>query len=436
MHENLRATKLIADLEGELEKVPEHREGKNLRYELVDAGMAAFAMFFVQSPSFLAGQREMKGRKGRSNAEKLFGLREIPSDNQIRNLLDPLEPSWVGGEYWQLLGALKEGKFLDKFRSYEGQLLVLLDGTEYFSSKKIHCENCNQRELQDGKLNYYHSVLTPVVAQPGNEHVIALEPEFIIPQDGHEKQDCEIQAGKRWIEKHGEYLAELGVTILGDDLYSRQPYCQDLKDKHLHFILVCKRESHEYLYESVDYLAAQGVLGTKVVRKWNGKYGEIHTYRYANQLALRKEQPAMQVNWCEWTVRREDTGEQLYRNAFITDFEVEETNVEAIARDGRTRWKVENENNNVLKTKGYHIEHNFGHGQQHLSSLLLSLNLLAFLMHTILELVDEKYQAIRQALGRRRTFFQHLEALLCYIFFDSWDDVFQFMYYGLELDTG
>jgi hypothetical protein len=433
MHENLRATKLIKDLEGELEKVPEHREGKNIRYELADAGMAALAVFFVQSPSFLAAQREMKRR---SNAEKLFGLREIPSDDQIRNLLDPLEPSWMGGEYWRLFGALKEGKFLDKFRSYEDQLLVLLDGTEYFSSKKIYCENCSQHELQDGKLNYYHSVLTPVVAQPGNEHVIALEPEFIIPQDGQEKQDCEIQAGKRWIEKHGEYLATLGVTILGADLYSRQPYCQALKDKHLHYILVCKRESHEYLYESVDYLAAQGVLGTKVVRKWNAKYGEIHTYRYANQLALRKEQPAMQVNWCEWTVRREETGEQLYRNAFITDFEIRETNVEAIARDGRTRWKIENENNKVLKTKGYHIEHNFGHGQQHLASFLLSLNLLAFLMHTILELVDEKYQAIRQALGRRRTFFQHLEALLCYIFFDSWDDVFQFMFHGLELDTG
>jgi hypothetical protein len=93
MHENLRATKLIKDLEGELEKVPEHREGKNIRYELADAGMAALAVFFVQSPSFLAAQREMKRR---SNAEKLFGLREIPSDNQIRNLLDPLEASWVG----------------------------------------------------------------------------------------------------------------------------------------------------------------------------------------------------------------------------------------------------------------------------------------------------------------------------------------------------
>jgi hypothetical protein len=74
MHEILRATKLIADLEGELEKVPEHREGKNLRYEMVNAGMVAFAMFFVQNPSFLTAHREMKGRKGRSNAEKLFGL--------------------------------------------------------------------------------------------------------------------------------------------------------------------------------------------------------------------------------------------------------------------------------------------------------------------------------------------------------------------------
>jgi len=45
---------------------------------------------------------------------------------------------------------IEEGKLLDKFRSYEDQLLVLLDGTEYFSSKKIHCENCSQRELQDG----------------------------------------------------------------------------------------------------------------------------------------------------------------------------------------------------------------------------------------------------------------------------------------------
>jgi len=42
-------------------------------------------------------------------------------------------------------------------------------------------------------------------------------------------------------------------------------------------------------------------------------------------------------------------------------------------RDGRACWKVENENNNDLKTKGYHLEHNSGHGSKHLAALLLSL---------------------------------------------------------------
>jgi len=73
------------------------------------------------------------------------------------------------------------------------------------------------RELSNGKTNYFHSALTPVIVQPGNETVISLEPEFIIPQDGHEKQDCEIQAAKRWVEKQGDFYAKRGVTILGDD---------------------------------------------------------------------------------------------------------------------------------------------------------------------------------------------------------------------------
>lgn len=436
MYEELKLTHLIKDLEEVFEQIPEHRSGKNNQYELADAGMGAFSVFFTQCPSFLARQQELKLQKGRSNAEKLFELREIPSDNQIRNLLDPVDPAHLGRFYRQTFQAMEEAGILKRFRSYSDQILVALDGTEYFSSKKIHCENCSHRILQNGATNYFHSALTPVIVQSGNEHVISLEPEFIVPQDGQEKQDCEIQAGKRWLEKNGGYYAKRGVTILGDDLYSRQPFCQEVKDKQLHFILVCKPDSHATLYETVEFLAAQGVLLTKVVRKWNGRYGEIHTYRYANQLALYAEQPVLVVNWCELTTTREDTGEQLYKNAFVTDFEITDTTVEAIVRDGRTRWKIENENNNVLKTKGYHIEHNFGHGEQHLAAILLSLNLLAFLLHTILDLVNEQYRAIRQALGRRRTFFQDLEALLRYFFFDTWEDVFSFMFHGLELDSG
>ena len=267
MYEELKLTRLIKNLEQVFEQFPEHRTGRNSQYELADAGMGAFSIFFTQCPSFLARQQELKLLKGRSNAEKLFELREIPSDNQIRNLLDPVNPTHLGRYYRQIILALEQTDILQKHRSFGDQLLVAMDGTEYFSSKKIHCENCSYRILQDGKTNYFHSVLTPVIVQPGNEHVISLEPEFIVPQDGHEKQDCEIQAGKRWVEKNGDFYAKRGVTMLGDDLYSRQPYCQVLKDKHLHFILVCKPDSHANLYETVEFLAAQRVLATKVVQK-------------------------------------------------------------------------------------------------------------------------------------------------------------------------
>ena len=436
MYEELKLERMIKRLEESCEGFPDVRTGKNSIYDLADVGMSAFSVFFTQSPSFLAHQRDMKLRKGRSNAESLFELREIPSDNQVRNLLDQVSPEHLGSVYRQTFLALEQTEVLKSRRSFANQLLVAIDGTEYFSSKNIHCENCNHRELSTGKTNYFHSALTPAIVQPGNEHVISLEPEFIVPQDGHEKQDCEIQAAKRWVEKRGEFYAQRGVTILGDDLFSRQPFCLALQDKHFHFILVCKPDSHLALYEMVTFLESNGAIDSHQKRHWNGKFGEIYTYRYTNNLPLRGDQETLEVHWCELTITREDTGEQLYKNAFCTDFVVLETTVEAIVRDGRARWKVENENNNVLKTKGYHLEHNFGHGSQHLAALLLSLNLLAFLFHTVLDLVDQKYHLIRKALRTRQKFFQHIDALLCYLQFSGWNELFAFMCKGLELDTG
>ena len=433
--ENLAIDRLIKELKEQFAEFPDLRTGKNEQYEIADAGLGAFSVFFTQCASFLEYQEDMRRLKGRSNAENLFGMREIPSDSQIRSLLDPVSPQHVEPQYRRVFEKLEAGKVLDPFRSHGHSLLVALDGTEYFSSQKIHCPNCSHRQLANGKTNYYHSVITPVIVQAGNEHVISLEPEFIVPQDGAEKQDCEIEAGKRWLSKHGEYYAKRNVTILGDDLYSRQPFCQTVEDAKMHFILVCKEDSHPQLYDTVAFLDAQGVLGKRQRRHWNGKHGEIYSYRYANRLPLRGDKDAMRVNWVELTVTHEETDETLYKNAWVTDFEVLETTLEAIVRDGRARWKVENENNNILKTKGYHLEHNFGHGSQHLSSLLLSLNLLAFLFHTVMGLVDEKYQLLRKELRKRRKFFQHVEALLEYLLFDSWQALFSFMCRGLELDT-
>lgn len=422
---------LLGAFRQQIERLPDHRRGENTTYEIKDGVLGAFAVFFTQSPSFLAYQRTMQQNKGRNNAESLFGIERIPCDNQIRVLLDPLAPNHLFPVFATIFDSLAQSGKLDTFRTFDGQLLVSLDGTQYFSSKKICCPNCSHKTLADDTVLYFHSVITPVIVKPGSAQVISLEPEFMLPQDGTEKQDCELTAAKRWIRRNGKRCKAAQVIVLGDDLYSNQPFCELLLDEGLSFVLVCKPESHVTLYDWLAFLETD--IQQVSLRRWNGRSGELWNYRYVNHVPLRDDEDALFVNWCEITILRETDGEILYRNAFVSNYSLDQNTFEPIVAIGRARWKSENENNNVLKTKGYHLEHNYGHGKQYLASFLLTLNLLAFLFHTVLDLVDQKYQCLRAELAVRQTFFNDIRALTRYWFFTSWGDLLNFMIQQLEL---
>lgn len=419
-----------------LERVPEHRKGRNIQFEIVDAGLGAFSVFYMQSPSFLAHQRQMEEQHGQNNARSLFGVEAIPSDGQMRNLLDPVEPSYLRAPFWEIYEYLQAGKHLDAYESIGGAMLCSLDGTRFFASQKIKCANCTVH-VHDEQEHYSHMVLAAVLVAPGKKHVIALEPEFITPQDGHDKQDCEQQAIKRWVKRNAGQFAPWKLTIMTDDLHSHQPLCELLREHKLHFIMTCKTDSHKALYQEVELLTrVEDAVQTMTTRHWNGRYHELWEYRWVEQVPIKAGAKALRVNWCEITIVREDSGKQIYHNAWITSHELTPETVPELAAAGRAHWKVENENFNVLKNRGYNFEHNYGHGKQHLSTVLLSLLLLAFLFHTVLHLSGPKYQAIRQKLGPRRTFFNDLRALTRYLYFPSWEELLIFMCRQLELSPG
>ena len=419
-----------------LEEVPDHRTGRNTQYRIADAGLGALSVFYMQSPSFLAHQRDMQKRKGQNNAQSLFGLEAIPSDGQIRNLLDPVEPGYLRAPFWEIYERLQASKYLDDYRSVGRTLLCSFDGTQYFSSQKINCPNCTVRVRKEQD-SYSHTVLAAVLVAPGKKHVIALEPEFITPQDGHDKQDCEQQAIKRWVKRNAQRFDPWQVTVMTDDLHSHQPLCELLTEHKLHFIMTCKPDSHQALYQEVELLGrVEDAIQTMTKKCWNGRYHELWTYRWVGQVPVRAGAKALRVNWCEITIVREDTGKQLYHNGWITSHKLTPKSVPEVAAAGRAHWKVENENFNVLKNQGYNFEHNYGHGKQHLSTVLLTLLLLAFLFHTVLHLSCLTYQAVRHALGTRRTFFNDLRALTRYLYFSSWDELLTFMYQKLELAPG
>jgi hypothetical protein len=423
---------LIVELSDCFEKLPDYRQGVNTRYEIKDAAVSAFSVFFTQSPSFLASQRLLQKRKGKNNLFKLFGVGQIPTDTQTRNLLDRLAPSLLYDLFPYALKMLAESGGLKDFRSHAGQVLISTDGTETISSQKISCQNCSHRELRNGETQYFHSAILPVIVKAGNPSVLPLSPEFITPQDGHEKQDCERVATKRWIKRNAKMLKGWRYTMLGDDLYSNQPLCETFLAAELNFILVCKPDSHKELYKTVEFLAKNGLVEEVEERHWNGRYHEKHIYRFANEVPLRQEDPLL-LNWIEVIIINEGTGREDYHNSFVTNHKVSLMNVAALAQDGRTRWKSENETNNTLKNQGYHFEHNFGHGEEHLANFLATLNLLAFLLHTLLNLLDEQYQRLRKELVTRVDFFNDLRALLRYMVFDSWEALMIFMLRALEV---
>jgi hypothetical protein len=406
---------LLAELRGTCAGLADRRRSVDCTYTMADIGMAAFSLFFMQSPSFLAHQETLAAGSGRSNCLTLFGMEKIPTDNHIRQMLDGNAPEVFDRVFFKSLAVAEAGDGLKAFRRLGGRLLIALDGTEHYCSKKLHCPRCSQRKRSDGKLEYFHSFLGATVVAPGHARVLPLPPEFITPQDGTEKQDCENAAAKRWLARHGAALAGFRPVYLGDDLYARQPVAEAIRASCGNFILTCKPSSHKTVAEYLD--GAELATHSEIVRQPGKKSAFI--YRWLNDVPLRDGKDALIVNWFSVEIQ-DGKGKTTYRNSFVTDLPVSAGTVADLAACGRARWKIENETFNALKTGGYNLEHNFGHGKDTLANLLVTLNLLAFSFHAVAQIAVLAWSNAVTARGASYRFFEHLRTITAYVIFPDW----------------
>ena len=430
----LAFTSLVSCLKDVVASIEDSRTGTNCVYSLEDIFLSAFSVFFTQSPSFLSHQKLMQQSKGKNNSKSVFGIKNIPSDTHIRRTLDKVNPTILYSVFWEMFSRLSQSNLLPDFHFLDSQLLIAIDGTSHFSSNTIRCHKCSSMNHKNGDTTYFHNSLMAVIVCPNNNQVINLAPELLMPQENTTKQDSESSAMKRWVSINAKYLSNHKVTFLGDDLYSNQPMIKTLQEGGFHYIFTCKEPSHRYLYEVLSFLESRNSVKQLEEVKYEGHKNPrkmIYQYRFCNDVPLRKEYP-ITGNWAELIIFDEN-GKRKFKTACVTDHKITELNVVDIIRANRSRWKIENENNNQLKTRGYHLEHNFGHGKENLTSVLLLMNLLAFLFHTILHLTDTAYRAIRQVRGRRQAFFDDIKTLMCYLYFDDWIHLLNFMVERLEI---
>lgn len=417
--EKLRFRALVDCIATGAKTVPDARQKDRARMGIEDFYLSGFAMFFLQDPSLLEFQRRFEDQMQSNNLRTVFGVQQIPSDTHLRDLLDRQPAAFLQGVFTEYLRRLQRSKQLQRYEFLDEGYLLTLDGSEYFSSESVHCQRCLQRRKSDGRVEYYHQILQPAVVHPDLRQVLPLAPQFIRRQDGASKQDCEINAAKRLIKDLRREHPQLQAVVVGDSLYSTMPMIVELKAHRFPFLLVAKPDDHKSLFEDLKGLQRGPGLEKLLVAQPKGKR---FLYEWVNQIPLGADPKSPSVNFVQLHIY-DAKGKLTYRCSWVTDIALDKDNVQKVVRAARARWKIENEGFNTLKNQGYHLEHNFGHGSMHLSETLFLLNLLAYFVHQILELVDELHQKARAGFSSRIEFWNVMRASFRMLLYGSWDEV-------------
>jgi Transposase DDE domain len=418
----LSADALFGLLRSGFADIAEHRPGKP-DISLTDALMSAFAMFSLKSPSLLAFDQE----RTEGNLQRVYGMERVPCDTAMREILDPVVPECLRPLFKQVCRALQGGKALEEMVFVEGHYLLALDGTGYFSSQQIHCASCLETHHRNGTVTYHHQMLGAALIHPDRREVIPLMPEPIVKQDGSEKNDCERNAAKRLIVKLRQDHPHLKVIVTEDSLSSNAPHIEVLQAHNLHYILGVKEGDHAYLFEQVA--AAEQAGRVTYYDRDAPATGLRHRFRFVSNVPLNEAHADLRVNFLECWEWDKDTVQHF---SWITSLRVNKGTVYQIMRGGRARWRIENETFNTLKNQGYHFEHNYGHGYQHLSVVFAVLMMLAFLVDQVQQLCCPLFQAVWAKLGSKRRLWERMKALFYDYALASMRQLFEALFYGLQ----
>jgi hypothetical protein len=418
---HLSADALLELLRRRFEKIPDHR-GRKCPISLADALMSAFAMFFLKDPSLLAFEE----RRNDENLRNLFRIAHVPSDTQMREILDSVEPRQLRPLFDAVFRQLQRGKALEPFVFHQGCYLLSLDGTGYFSSSSIHCDSCLEKvNKQTGEITYQHQMLAAVLMHPDCREVVPLAPEPIEKQDGSEKNDCERNAAKRLLRQIRREHPHLKLIVVEDGLASNAPHIRELQNQNMRFILGAKPGDHPFLFDQV--LAAFEADRVTSICWTEGEV--LCEISFLNGVPLNESNQDLLVNWLQYGEYGPNGEERKW--TWVTDLEISRQNARRLVKGGRCRWKIENETFNTLKNQGYHFEHNYGHGEKNLSVVFAMLMMLAFLVDQVQQLCCPLFQAVWKKEGSKRALWESLRSHFRHFTFQSMRHLQQVMLYDL-----
>ena len=335
VRKHLSADALIGTVRTCFEAFTDPRNG-NPEIPMADALMSAFAMFSLKDPSLLAFEKRWKADD--SNLNRIYKLKKIPSDTQMRTILDKAPPEELRSSHNAILSHLQRGKALEKFRYLDEGYLMAFDGTGFFSSEKLCSPFCLQRtSSKTGKTTYHLQMMGAALVHPELKEVIPLIPEIISRQDGDTKNDCELNAGRRSLTAFRTEHPHLQIIVTQDAISPNGPYILFLKGLGYHFILTVKEADHAHLFARLDN-AIKTEQAQELIMDDPVDRNKFHFFRWANGLPINSSHKDLPVNVLEyWQVQ----GENAKRFCWVTDITLTEESVYRVMRAGRAHWKIE-----------------------------------------------------------------------------------------------
>jgi len=415
----LGADALIQRLRRRFDEISDGRRQCSVTYSMTDTLMSAFAMFSLKDPSLLAFEERGADR----SIEKLYQIRSVPSDSSMREILDGIDVEPLNECFADIFLELQRGGVLKQYVFDNGHYLLAVDGTGYFCSSKVRCPHCMERKSRSGETQYVHQAVAATLVHPDRSAVIPLAIEPIIKQDGETKNDCERNAVGRLLRRVRRQHPQLKLIVVEDGLASNAPHIADLKELRMRFLLGAKPGDHRHLFEEVINACDEEKDETVTVTDPSDPQCTLSETQFITDLPLNASKQDVRVNFLQHHEYDPRSGDVSKRFSWVTDYNLNRSKLLHFQRGGRSRWRIENETFNTLKNQGYNFEHNYGHGKENLSTVLMLLMFLAFLVDQVQQASCPLFKAVLEKLGSRRSLWDHLRSHVRHFEFRSFSDL-------------
>lgn len=289
-------------------------------------------------------------------------LKEFPSDDTISNVMNSIDILELEKLRTKLTKKLIESKTLDKYRLSNGSFYVVIDGSGLFSTRIDLGKKCIYKVHNKGTENEYVEYQYYVLEAKliCNDYVFSFATEFVENEYMNtetEKQDCELKAAHRLLDKIRKNYPKLPITIGADALYVNKPFMDACLDYHMDYILRYKDNVMKTIFE-----------------EFNNIEKKIHNeYEYVNNIGFgsgTKESEGT-TNIIKYTLSKDNDEDNQNADSvidlshkvkeknfmFVTSLHITKNTCEEIVIFGRRRWKIENQGFKAQKSKVLNIEH-------------------------------------------------------------------------------